>query len=75
MLSQDSKDEIWSRFVFELVIWPKQIFKWIPGKNDKSKNICKMYIFKKVSGWKSLELDEKIYVKYEFSKKCLVENL
>ena len=25
MLSRDSEDEIWSRFVFELVIWPQEI--------------------------------------------------
>ena len=25
MLSQDSEDEMWSRFVFELVIWPQKL--------------------------------------------------
>ena len=25
MLSRDSEDEIWSRFVFELVIWPQEV--------------------------------------------------
>ena len=46
-------------FVFELVIWPKQISKWIPCKNDKSKNMCKIQIFKKClveNVWNSLNI-------------------
>ena len=49
MLSQGSEDEMWSRFVFELVIWPKEVT--LVSRTQPSGPLClwQCFIFPHIS--------------------------
>ena len=52
MLSRDSEDEMWSRFVFELVIWPQGVtlVRW----TQPSGPLCLWQCFQQRCTWSSL---------------------